>query len=74
LSLISHNVGKRKEAIAEGIHLLSNINHGDERYRKRSIKSTGNIHMLRNEFVNYEGRENLEGPGMSGEVILNLIK
>jgi len=39
LSLISHNVGKRKEATAEWIHLRSNINYGDE-----SMKSTGNIH------------------------------
>jgi hypothetical protein len=69
LSLISHNVGKRKEATAEWIHLRSNINHTDER-----TKSTGNIHIIRTEFGEYERRQNLEGPGMIGEVILKLIK
>jgi len=45
LSLISHNVGKRKEATAEWIHLRSNINYEDE-----SMKSTGNIHT----YIHYE--------------------
>jgi len=69
LSLISHNVGKRKEATAEWIHLRSNINHGDE-----SMKSTGNIRILRTEIEECElGRQNLEVLSMRGEIILNII-
>ena len=45
MSLISHNVGKRKDATAEWIHVRSNINRGVE-----SMKSTGNVHVLRTVF------------------------
>lgn len=69
MSLIRHNVGKRKEATAGWIYLRSNINHGDE-----SMKSTGNIRILQTEFEEYEGRQNLEGLGINKEVILKLIK
>ena len=65
MSLISHNVGKRKETRAEWIYLRSNVNHGDE-----GMKSTGNIHILRTEFGEYEGKQNLKGLGVIGEVIL----
>jgi hypothetical protein len=69
LPLIRHNVGKRKEATAKWIYLRSNINHGD-----KSMKLTENIRILQTEFGEYEGRQNLEGLGMSRKVILKLIK